>query len=175
MRKRNRTRQFIHAITNSIVADADRQDAAIVLEDIRDIKYKLYRKGDGKGKRTRGRVNGVAWAGEIERQIDYKASWEGIPVIVLSKKETVGTSSKHWRCGERLQFSARDGWCDRCGECIDRDVNAAINISKKGRTRLVRSKGPSAEAMKGSLEEEKMIPAISGADGGKHRIPFGGG
>ena len=168
-RKCNRTRQFIHAITNSIVADADRQDAAIVLEDIRDIKYKLYRKGDGKGKRTRGRVNGVAWAGEIERQTDYKAAWKGIPVIVLSKKETMGTSSKHWRCGERLQFSARDGWCARCVERIDRDVSAAINISKKGRTRLVRSKGPSAEAMKGNPEEERMIPAIPGADGGSQR------
>lgn len=174
-RKRNRTRQFIHAVTNSIVADADRQDVAIVLEDIRDIKQKLFRRGDGKGRRARGLVNGVPWAGEIERQITYKAAWEGIPVIVLSRKDTMGTSSRHWRCGERLQFSARDGWCARCGERIDRDVNAAINISKNGRTRLVRSKGPPAEAMKGNPEEERMIPAIHGADGGKHRISFGDG
>ncbi len=175
MRKGNRTLQFIHAITSSIVADADRQNAAIVLKDIRDIKQKLFRKGDVKRKRTRSTVNCVAWAGEIERQITYKAAWEGIPVIVLSRKDTMGTSSRHWRCGERLQFSARDSWCKHCGERIDRDVNAAINISRNGRTRLVRSKGPSAEAMKGNPEEERMIPAIPRADGGKHRNSFGEG
>ncbi len=163
-RKRNRTRQFIHSITNDIVAKADREDAAIVLEDIRDIKQKLFRKGDGKGSRTRGNVNGIPWAGEMERQITYKAAWEGIPVIVLTKRETMGTSSRHWRCGERLQFSVRDGWCAHCGERIDRDVNAAINISKKGRSGPDRSKGSSCEAMKGNPAEESMMPVIHGAD-----------
>jgi putative transposase len=72
-RKRNRTRQFIHAATNSIIARSIERKEAIAIEDITGIKWKLFRKGDGKGKRTRGRVNGVAWAGEIERQI--KRRW----------------------------------------------------------------------------------------------------
>ncbi len=168
-RKQNRTRQFIHAITNSIITRSKERREAIVLEDITDIKWKLFRRGDGKGRRVRSIVHGTAWAGEIERQIVYKAAWEGIRVIQLSRRETMGTSSKHWRCGERLQFSvgSRTGHCAHCSEAIDRDVNAAINISNKGRSRLDRSKGPPAEAMKGNPEEDRMIPAIPGADGGK--------
>lgn len=140
-----------------------------MLEDIADIKGKLFRKGDGKGRRTRGRISGISWAGEIERQIGYKAAWDGVPVIQLSHKETMGTSSKHWRCGERLKFSAesRTGYCAHCAESIDRDINAAINISNKGRSRLDRSKGPPLEAMRRNPAEERMMPVIRGADGGK--------
>lgn len=168
-RKRNRTRQFIHAVTNGIINRSKERKEAIVLEDIADIKGKLFRKGDGKGRRTRGRISGISWAGEIERQIGYKAAWDGVPVIQLSHKETMGTSSKHWRCGERLQFSAesRTGYCAHCAESIDRDINAAINISNKGRSRLDRSKGPPLEAMRRNPAEERMMPVIRGADGGK--------
>ncbi len=52
--------------------------------------------------------------------------------------------------------------CERCSLIIDRDVNASINISKRGRTWLTRSlqemeKGWSGEAMKQSKDVEQMI------------------
>jgi putative transposase len=53
--------------------------------------------------------------------------------------------------------------CDKCGLTIDRDINASINISKRGRTWLKRSqpneglKGPSSEAMIQSKDGEQMM------------------
>ncbi|MEM0161290.1 MAG: zinc ribbon domain-containing protein [Thermoplasmata archaeon] len=52
--------------------------------------------------------------------------------------------------------------CEECSLIIDRDVNAAINIARRGRTRLTRSfhemeKGQSSEAMKQSKDVKQMI------------------
>ena len=45
-----------------MVAAGETANTAIVLEDIAGIRYRLFRKGDGKGKRTGDTANGVAWA-----------------------------------------------------------------------------------------------------------------
>jgi transposase len=56
--------------------------------------------------------------------------------------------------------------CDKCGLTIDRDINASINISKRGRTWLKRSqpneglKGPSSESMIQSKDGEQMVSRI---------------
>jgi transposase len=49
-------------------------------------------------------------------------------------------------CGERLQSPAKgDGararmlWCQKCKVWTDRDVNASVNLSTRGRSRLDRS------------------------------------
>ena len=84
-----------------MVAAGETANTAIVLEDIAGIRYRLFRKGDGKGKRTGDTANGVAWAGETERQITCRTAWEGMPVIVLPENEAMGASSRHWRCAER--------------------------------------------------------------------------
>ncbi|MBX8632442.1 MAG: hypothetical protein M1117_03240 [Candidatus Thermoplasmatota archaeon] len=41
--------------------------------------------------------------------IDYDAERTGTPAIALFRNGTGGTSPNHWRCGERLQFSAGVG------------------------------------------------------------------
>src|SRR5438477_11451232 len=78
---------------------------AIVLENIQGIRS-LYRKGNGQGRRYRGRMN--SWSfGEAQRQIEYKARSVGLPVISLSRRETRATSITSPRCGERLQSHRR--------------------------------------------------------------------
>ena len=57
-----------------MIATAETANTAIVFEDIRDIRHRLFRKGEGKGQRTGCAVNGVTWAGEIERQITCRAA-----------------------------------------------------------------------------------------------------
>jgi len=130
-RRRNRTLQLLHHTTKRIVRDAAQYSEAIVLERIDGIR-KLYRKGNGQGRKYRGRMNGWSF-GEAQRQIQYKAAWEGTPVVKVNPR---GTSNRCAKCGEILQLAQlsdtkhrRCLWCNKCQRWIDRDVNAAINLS----------------------------------------------
>ena len=55
---------------------------AIAFEDIRGIR-KLYRRGNRQGRSFRGRMNSWSFS-ELKRQVEYKAAWEGVPVITLT-------------------------------------------------------------------------------------------
>ena len=110
----------------------------------------MYRKGNGQGHDYRRLLNNWPYA-EIKREVDYKAAWEGVPVIHLTKSETRGTSSNCYQCGELLQGSRdkpRQLWCKKCKRWYDRDLVAVMNISSKGWMRFVHSKGVGCEAVK---------------------------
>ena len=147
-RRKRRIAQLLHKVSKDVVQNAKRNHTAIVLEEIRDIRY-LYRKGNGQGRDYRGRMNGWSF-GEVKRQIEYKAAWDGVPVITLTRAATRGTSVTCFQCGERLQENGqlnRKLWCSKCRTMFDRDEVAAVNIARRGRLRFDRSKGEAAEAM----------------------------
>jgi putative transposase len=167
-RRTARTGHLLHTATKTIVAEAVQQRHAIVLEDIRDIRC-LYRKGNGQGRKYRGRMNGWSF-GEAQRQIEYKARWVGLPIIRLSRRETRGSSMTCPRCGERLQSDkrlARKLWCGNCRMVVDRDMVAAVNLARRGRVRFARSRPPilveaqgrAVEAVKGN-PTPTVIPGV---------------
>jgi transposase len=87
--------------------------------------------------------------------IEYKAAWNGVKLIQLTKSETYGSSSRCSTCGERLRSPERNDaehkrmlWCQRCKKWIDRDVNAALNQSTRGLARFASSLPPPAEKEK---------------------------
>ncbi len=156
-RRRCRTQYLLHNITKQVVTEAFARREAIVLENIEGIR-RLYRRGNGQGRIYRRRMNGWSF-GEAQRQIEYKARWVGLPVIRLSKSETRGTSVLCPQCGERLQEDRqlrRKLWCAKCRTMTDRDVVAAVNLSRRGRLKFDRSRaheGPqdgAVEAVKGN-------------------------
>ena len=129
-RRRQRVEKILHLVSKKIVEDAKLNQSALVFEDIKGIRN-LYKKGNFQTKSFRGRMNSVPWS-EIKRQVEYKAAWEGIPVIQLTKGETRGTSKLCPACGERLQEDRthrRQLWCEKCGKSEDRDIVAVMNIS----------------------------------------------
>jgi len=147
-RRKRRIAQLLHKVSKDVVQNAKRNHTAIVFEEIRDIRY-LYRKGNGQGRDYRGRMNGWSF-GEVKRQIEYKAAWDGVPVITLTRAATRGTSVTCFQCGERLQENGQlkgKLWCSKCRTMFDRDEVAAVNIARRGRLRFDRSKGEAAEAM----------------------------
>ena len=149
-RRSERVKQILHHVSKTIVEDAKTVQAAIVFEDIRGLRN-LYRKGNFQGREFRGRMNSVPWY-EIKRQIEYKAAWECVPIIQLTKGETRGTSKKCPVCGERLQEDIRRErkrqlWCSECKRWLDRDLVAVMNISYKGWLRFGQSEGGASEAM----------------------------
>jgi len=167
-RRTARTGHLLHTATKTIVAVAVQRKTAIVLENIEGIRS-LYRKGNGQGRRYRGRMNGWSF-GEAQQQIEYKARWVGLPVIRLSRRETRGSSVSCPRCGERLQSDKRLGrklWCGKCRVVMDRDMVAAVNLARRGRVRFARSRPPitieaqgrAVEAMKGN-PTPTVIPRV---------------
>ena len=158
-RRTSRTGHLLHNATKTIVAAAVQRRTVIVLENIEGIRS-LYQKGNGQGRKYRGRMNGWSF-GEAQRQIEYKARWVGLPVVRLSRRETRGSSVSCPRCGERLQSDKklkRKLWCGNCRIVMDRDMVAAINLAQRGRVRFARSQplvrieaqGGAVEAMKGN-------------------------
>ena len=162
-RKKRRVNQLLHRLTKAIVKHAKQSKAAIAFEDIRHIR-RLYQKGNYQGRNYRSRLNGWSFA-EVKRQVEYKAKWEGIPIIQLSVGETRGTSQLCPRCGKKITQvdRFRQPYCAQCNKWMDRDIVAAMNLSVKGRSRFERSKGLAGEAMKGN----PMMPAILRVDASK--------
>src|SRR2546426_9540779 len=67
--------------------------------------------------------------GEIRRQLEYKAAWQGSHVVVIDR--FYPSSKTCSGCGSvklELKLSERTFVCEHCGLVIDRDVNAAINL-----------------------------------------------
>ena len=123
-RERNRVHQILHQTSKRIVAHAKQKQYAIAMEKLTGIR-KLYRKGNGQGYAYRGRMNSWSFA-ELQRQVEYKARWDGIPIIYVNPQ---GTSARCSICGSRMKPEEnRKLECRSCGLTVDRDVNAARNI-----------------------------------------------
>jgi putative transposase len=67
--------------------------------------------------------------GEFRRQLEYKATWRGVALV---EADTFFPSSKTCSaCGAKtkhLPLGRRTWVCEQCGECHDRDLNAATNL-----------------------------------------------
>ncbi len=144
VRQSNRVRQLLHRTSKEIVAEAKRSRSGIVMERLTGMR-RLYWKGNGQGRDYRARMNGWSFA-ELQRQVDYKARWEGLPVIYVKPH---GTSVKCSICGSRMKSEEnRKLRCASCGFTADRDVNAARNILAAGMRALrFGAVAPAGEAM----------------------------
>ncbi|MGI0086786.1 MAG: RNA-guided endonuclease InsQ/TnpB family protein [Nitrosotalea sp.] len=162
-RRSKRVKQFLNRISKDIVQNARESRSMIILEDIKGIR-KLYRKGNYQGRKYRGMMNSWPFY-ELQRQVQYKSVWEGIPVRFVSPMRT---SILCPICGNRTQedrYQHRQLWCSSCKRSMDRDVVAAMNISYKGLQRFCNPSGLSNEAMKGNLGN--AMPVILRVDGSK--------
>ncbi|MEO9308806.1 MAG: transposase, partial [Nitrososphaera sp.] len=162
-RQTRRVNQYLHKITKDIIQKAKETKSALVLEDIKGIR-KLYRKGNGQGNKFRRKLNSWSFY-EFQRQLQYKAAWEGIPVWFVDPKRT---SQLCPGCGGQLQEDRlyhRKLWCSNCGKLMDRDVVASMNIAYKGWSRFTHPRGLPSEAMRGNVG--LFEPLILRVDGSK--------
>ena len=162
-RRARRIKQFLNRISKDIVQKAKKSNSMIILEDLKGIR-KLYRRGNGQGNKHRATMNSWPFY-ELQRQIQYKSAWEGIPVRFVSP---VRTSILCPICGSRTQedrYQHRQLWCSSCKRSMDRDVMASMNISYKGLQKFCNPSGLSDETVKGNLD--KAMPIILRVDGSK--------
>lgn len=127
-KQRNRVNSILHNVSKQIVADAKMQGFGIVMENLKGIR-KLYRKGNGQGTNYRSRLNSWSFY-ELQRQIDYKGRWDGMPSFYDNPQKTSSTCAM---CGSPItECTERKVYCHKCNRTVDRDENAALNIVKRG-------------------------------------------
>jgi putative transposase len=127
-KQRNKVQPILHNVSKQIVEQAKVENMGIVMENLTGIR-KLYRKGNGQGNHYRSRLNSWSFY-ELQRQIEYKAKWEGIPVISVNPQKTSSTCAI---CGSEIsECTERKVYCHQCNHLMDRDENAALNIVQRG-------------------------------------------
>ena len=113
----NQRSDFLHKLSTHLVRNYD----VICLED-------LNVKGMEQNHHLARAIQGAAWS-EFVRQLEYKSEWYGKNVLFIGRFEP--SSKLCHKCGyinQDLKLSDREWICPVCGEHLDRDVNAAINI-----------------------------------------------
>ena len=69
--------------------------------------------------------------GEFRRQIEYKCEFFGIELRIVDRWYPSSKTCSNCGCIKSdLKLSDRTYHCEECGFTIDRDLNAAINLSK---------------------------------------------
>ena len=71
--------------------------------------------------------------GEFKRMLEYKSNWYGRKLVFVDR--FYPSSKKCNSCGyvnKKLKLSDRQWICPDCGEIIERDYNAALNIRDEG-------------------------------------------
>jgi len=123
---RNFSNYVNHVIAKEIVRKAKEYQACIVLEKLKGVKRRMARKP----KWVRKLLHRWSYHNLIQK-IKYKAKLEGVPVIEVSPRNTSKTCSKcgfvHKRFRDQRLFH-----CPNCSLIIDRDLNASINIARRG-------------------------------------------
>ena len=117
----NIRRNHLHQITSEIVK---RKPSFICIEDL-NVSGMMKNKHLSKAIQQQGFY-------EFRRQIEYKSAWNNIPVITADR--FFPSSKLRSCCGEikkDLKLSDRIYRCD-CGNIIDRDYQASLNLKQYG-------------------------------------------
>lgn len=121
-----------HNISKQLVTEAKETNAALVFEDLTNIRQSLNRKP--RSKKERRKTNNWAFY-QLKQYVLYKAVIAGIPVLFVPPAYTSQTCArchhihpekgKSYRSGERFK-------CGNCGWEHNADINAGIVISQLG-------------------------------------------
>mgnify|MGYP001464057717 CR=1 FL=1 len=117
----NSRMDLIHKTTLNLVRDFD----TIYLED-------LNIKGMTKNHKLSKSISDVCWSKFIDT-LEYKCSWNDKKVVHIDR--FFPSSKTCHKCGwinNSLTLKDREWKCDKCGEVLDRDLNASINILNEG-------------------------------------------
>lgn len=113
-----------HTIAKQIVQLAKEENKGIALEDLKGIRFSSLKKG----KKFRTRVG--KWSfNQLRQYISYKAILNGVPMVLVNPRYTSKTCNKCHHIGNR---KGKIFECNNCGNNMDADVNASINIATLG-------------------------------------------
>ena len=117
----DRKQYYLHAISNSLIDE----NQIICMED-------LNVKGMVKNHNLAESICEMNW-GEFRRMLEYKANWYNRKIVFVNR--FYPSSKICHNCGyinKSLTLNDRQWVCPQCGEVIERDYNAALNILDEG-------------------------------------------
>lgn len=120
-----------HVISKRVVESAKGTSRGIALEELRGIRERLT----VWGRETRNRLSGWSFA-QLRGFIEYKAKLAGVPVIMVSPRNTSRTCAACGHCDKNNRKTQSDFLCVSCGHTANADVNAARNIRALGIRKL---------------------------------------
>jgi len=106
--------------------------AAVVVEDLAVAGMTASAKGSGcwRGKAGLNRAILDASPAELRRQLAYKTAWYGSRLVVADRwYPSSKTCSRCKAVKAKLSLSERTYSCEHCGLVMDRDANAAANLT----------------------------------------------
>lgn len=113
-----------HTIAKEIVQIAKEEGKGIAIEDLKGIRFSSLKKG----KKFRTRIG--KWSfNQLRQYISYKAILNGVPMVLVNPRYTSKTCNKCHHIGNR---KGKVFECNNCGNNMDADVNASINIATLG-------------------------------------------
>lgn len=117
----DKKRYYLHAVSNSLIDE----NQVICMED-------LNVKGMVKNHNLAESICEMNF-GEFRRMLEYKAKWYNRKLVFVDRFYPSSKTCHH--CGyinRQLKLSDREWICPHCGEVIERDYNAALNILDEG-------------------------------------------
>ena len=117
----DRKQYYLHSISNSLIDE----NQVICMED-------LNVKGMVKNHNLAESILEMNW-GEFRRMLEYKARWYNRKIVFVNR--FYPSSKKCHNCGhinKSLTLNDRQWVCPNCGQTIERDYNAALNILDEG-------------------------------------------
>lgn len=113
-----------HTISKTIVDFAKKSGIGISIEDLSNFRTKRK----PRNKQFKARLE--RWSfGQLRRFIEYKAELQGVKLVAVNPSYTSKTCSSCHHIGIRNNKSFK---CKNCGNNMDADYNAALNIATLG-------------------------------------------
>ena len=122
----NQRKDLLHKLSHELAEKCD-----VVVVETLDMQAMAKRKSNGKYSFGKS-VTDNAW-GTFLVYLEYKLSRRHGQLVKIDK--WLPSSKKCHHCGalyDELELSDRSWICPECGVCLDRDVNAAVNILLEG-------------------------------------------
>jgi len=114
-----------HTIAKSIILSAKESGKGVAIEDLTNIRFTSKRRN----KKFRTKLG--KWSfGQLRSFLEYKGLLYGVPVVVVDPRYTSQTCNVCKHLGKRINKHFK---CNNCGNDMDADVNASLNIATLGR------------------------------------------
>lgn len=137
-------KDFLHKLSTKLVKNHD----LIAVENLK-ISNML------KNHKLARSIQNMSWY-EFFRMLEYKCNWHGVHFIKVSPQNTSNRCSNCGTVNDKLTLSIRHWKCENCSSEHDRDINAGINIEKKGVDSVLKSSGATVVR----LGSETRIPSL---------------
>ena len=117
----DRKTYYLHKVSNSLIDE----NQVICMED-------LNVKGMSKSHNLAESISEMNF-GEFRRMLEYKANWYNRKLVFIGRFYPSSKRCNHCGCiNKGLTLSDREWECPQCGDIVDRDYNAALNILEEG-------------------------------------------